>query len=40
MHGVFFNEIPNDFTSEKAAYLTTMNKAAKVFIGLLQDKVV
>jgi Spherulation-specific family 4 len=40
VHGIFFDETPNEYTSEADDYLKTINQAAKNASGLLPDRTV
>lgn len=40
VHGIFFDETPNEYTSEVADYLKTINQAVKSAAGLLTDRTV
>lgn len=40
LHGIFFDEIPSEFSEEADEYLNTINQAVKNSSGLLPDKTV
>ena len=40
MHGIFFDETPNEYSAEVAEYLSTINEAAKSADGLLGTRTV
>ena len=40
LHGIFFDETPNEYTTEVADYLKNINQAAKNAAGLLSDRTV
>jgi hypothetical protein len=40
MHGIFFDEVPNEWSAETAQYLNTINQAVKNAPGLLPDRTV
>lgn len=40
MDGIFFDEIPYDYTSEKAEYLSRINEAVKTASGIQSDRMV
>lgn len=40
MHGIFFDEVPSEYTTSAAEYLVTINAAAKNASGLRTDRTV
>jgi hypothetical protein len=40
LHGIFFDEVPNEYSPETATYLSTINQAVKNASGLLPAKTV
>jgi len=40
MHGIFFDEVPSEYTTSAAEYLATINAAAKNASGLRTDRTV
>jgi hypothetical protein len=40
MHGIFFDEVPSEYTTASAEYLATINEAAKNASGLRPDRTV
>jgi hypothetical protein len=40
MHGIFFDEVPSEYTTSSAEYLATINEAVKNASGLRPDRTV